>query len=282
MSDPIPLSTPEAVRAALHNPCLEPPSPLPSIGHGATASLRAAMARFSSGDCHAQRRAEIDTVLGALDPAAVRSTAFEIASRLIDPDVAVDGLDAVADVAFRVPTDTMLVLLGVAGERSVLVNDVRAVAEVIGRSVAANESSDAATRRLLNACAHTSRDAVAVVSVLYQTHDATAALVIETILARHRHVTRAAAVTQTRRVVVSETMIDGARLSPGSIVVLDLAATGLEFGTGPHQCLGRTVAEAIVDGIVAAIDTADLVVRNIEYAATDERLPISIVIGPRS
>jgi hypothetical protein len=272
------LSTSEAVCAALHDPCLEPPPPPASIGQGATAALRETMARFSSGGCHARRRAEVESVLDALDPVAVRSTAFEIASSLIEARPTVDG---VADLAFRVPTVTMLTMLHVPGDRSALVDDVRAVAEVIGRGASASEASDAASDRLLAASACTGWNAVAVVSVLYQTHDATAALVVETILANHRHADRAAAVNQTRRVVVAETLIDSIRLSPGSMVVLDLATAGLEFGAGPHRCPGRIVAEAIVDGIVAAIEAAGCVVHDISTSDSDDERPASIVIGPQ-
>jgi cytochrome P450 len=273
MSAPISLSTSEAVCAALHDPCLEPPPAPASMGQGATAVLRAAMARFSSGGWHAERRAEVDRVLRALDPGAVRSSAFEIASRLLGVHKQVD---AVADLAFRVPTETMLAMLGVPGNRSALVNDVRAIAEVVGRGASASETSDAAAERLLAACARTDRNALAVVSVLYQTHDATAALLVETILANHRHAHRAPAVNQTRRVVVTETLIDGIRLSPGSMVVLDLATAGLEFGAGPHQCPGRSVAEAIV----AAIDAARCVLHDISSSVTDDGRPTSILMGP--
>jgi hypothetical protein len=276
MSAPITLSTSEAVCAALHDSSLEPPLPPASIGHGATAALREAMARFSSGAWHAERRAAVEMVLDALDPGVVRSTAFEIASRLIEVHKQVD---AVADLAFRVPTETMLSVLQVPGDRFALVNDVPAVAEVIGRGAAASEASDAATERLLAASARTGRNATAVVSVLYQTHDATAALLVETILANHRHADRAPAVNQTRRVVVTEMVIDGIRLSPGSMVVLDLAAVGLEFGAGPHQCPGPAVAEAIADGIVAAIDAARCVLRDISASVTDDGRPTSILIG---
>jgi hypothetical protein len=277
MSAAIALSTSEAVSAALHDPSLAPPPPPPSIGHGATATLRAAMARFSNGPCHGRRRAEVEMVLDALDPSVVRSTAFEIASRLVEAQRTVD---AVADLAFRVPTEAMLTMLGVPGDHALLFRDVRAVAEVIGRGAAASESSDAATGRLLDAFATSGWNALAVVSVLYQTHDATAALIVETILANHRHAVRAPAVKQTRRVVVTETVIDGVRLAPGSMVVLDLATAGLEFGAGPHQCPGRLVAEAIVDGIVAAMDAAGCVVHDISSSVTDDGRPLSILIGP--
>jgi cytochrome P450 len=247
------------------------------MGQGATAAFREAMARFSSGGCHTERRAEVDRVLRSLDLDAVRSTAFEIASHLIEVH---KQIDAVADLAFPVPTETMLMMLHVLGDRSALVDDVRAVAEVIGRGASANEASDAATKRLLDACARTGRNAPAVVSVLYQTHEATAALVVETILANHGHADRAPAVRQTRRVVVTETVIDDVRLSPGSMMVLDLAAAGLEFGAGPHQCPGRSVAEGIVDGIVAAIDAARCVVHDISSSVTADGRPRSILMGP--
>jgi cytochrome P450 len=278
MSAPITLSTTEAVFGALHNPSLAPPPPPASIGLGATAALRAAMARFSTGECHARRRSEVEMVLDSLDPAAVRSTAFQIASLLIEVHRTVD---AVADLAYRVPTEAMLTMLGVPGDLSALVDDVRTVAEVIGRGTAASESRDAATERLLDACALTSQDARAVVSVLYQTHDATAALVVETILANHRHAVRSPAVSQTRRVVTTESVIDGVRTSPGTMVVLDLATAGLEFGAGPHQCPRRSVAEAILDGIVAAIDAAGCVVHDVSSSVAHDGRPTSIVIGPR-
>jgi cytochrome P450 len=226
----------------------------------------------------AHRRAEVERVLDALDPSVVRSTAFEIALRLIGERKQVD---AAADLAFRVPIETMLTMLDVAGDRCALVREVRAVAEVIGRGAAASESSDAGTERLLDACARTDRNALAVGSVLYQTHDATAALVIETILANHLLATRRPAVRETRRVVVTETVVDGERLLPGSTVVLDLAAAGLEFGAGPHQCPGRSVAEAIVDGIVGAIEAAGCVVHAISTSVAHDGRPTSIVIGPR-
>jgi cytochrome P450 len=49
-------------------------------------------------------------------------------------------------------------------------------------------------------------------------------------------------------------------------VLLDLETSGLEFGAGPHRCLGREIAEAIVQGTIDALSRhryrvlADLVV----------------------
>ncbi len=66
------------------------------------------------------------------------------------------------------------------------------------------------------------------------------------------------------------------------MVVLDLAATALEFGAGPHECPGRLVAEAILDGIILAIDGAGFVVRDVSSIVDDNGRPTSIMIGPRS
>jgi cytochrome P450 len=237
------------------------------------------MARFSGAVCHPRRRGEVDSVLDRVDPAAVKSTAFEITARLIELR---SSVDLVGDLAFRVPTETMLTVLGVRGNHAVLVDDVRVVAAVIGRGMAASESAETATQRLLAACAKTGENSVAMVSLLYQTHDATAALVIETILARHRHTARSEAVTQTRRVAVADTMIGDLPVSAGSMVVLDLAAAGLEFGAGPHQCPGRLIAEAIVDGIILALDTARLDVHDVSSTVDDSGRPTSIMMGERS
>ena len=279
MPSPLTVSTVDAVWAAFHDPFLEPPPPPSSIGCGATAALRAAMARFSSGDPHAQRRVEVDRVLGGLDAVVVRSTAAEITTRLIGSH---PWVDAVADLAFRVPTETMSVVLAVPGDHAKLVDGIRAIAAVIGRGSAATESADKATEREIDACASTGGNAVAMVSLLYQTHDATAALLVETILARHRDTARASAVNQTSRVAVTDTVIGDVPVSAGSTVVLDLAAAGMEFGAGPHQCPGRLVAEAIVDGIIVAVDAAGFLVRDVSSSVDDNGRPTSIMMGPRS
>ncbi len=157
----------------------------------------------------------------------------------------------------------------------------RAIAAVIGRGIAATESADKAPERVIDACASTGGNAVAMVSLLYQTHDATAALVVETILAGHRDTVRASAVNQTRRVAVTDTVIGDVPVSAGSMVVLDLAAAGMEFGAGPHQCPGRLVAEAIVDGIIGAVDAAGFLVRDVSSSVDDNGRPKSIMMRPR-
>ena len=71
--------------------------------------------------------------------------------RLITPCVfwPVGSVDAVAEVAFTVPTATMLTLLGVVGDPVGLIADVGAIVAVIGRGAASTQDSDAAAERLL-------------------------------------------------------------------------------------------------------------------------------------
>ena len=93
-------------------------------------------------------------------------------------------MDVVADLAYRVPVETMLAALCVVGDPVSLLVDTRAIVEVIGRGMPATALSDAATIRLLQSCSVGRFNPITVASLLYQTFDATAALIIETILAR--------------------------------------------------------------------------------------------------
>ena len=279
MRSPVVLPTFEAVIAAFHNPWLEPPPPPVSIGQGATSALRAAMARFSAGAAHVNRRAEVVESVESVDFTMVRLAAFEIAHRILDGRV---SIDAVAGLAFRVPVETMLAVFGAVGDPSALLADTHAIVEVIGRGVPASERSDAATIRLLDPCSGGRFCPPVVASLLYQTFDATAALVIETILARDRHGVRAAAVTRTVRVAATDVTIGDVTVSGGDTVVLELGATGLEFGAGPHECPGRSIAEAIVDGIINAIDLAGFDVVDMSFTVDLHGRPTSITIGARS
>lgn len=78
MRTPQTLTALDEVFVAFHHPYLEPPPPPATIGQGATATFRAAMARFSAGGLHAHRRAEVVALVESVDVAVVRSTAFKI------------------------------------------------------------------------------------------------------------------------------------------------------------------------------------------------------------
>ena len=62
-------------------------------------------------------------------------------------------------------------------------------------------------------------------------------------------------------------------------MVLDLASSGLEFGAGDHECPGRQLAEAIVDGIVSAVDTAGFEIVECSWTVDTHGRPVSIMIG---
>jgi cytochrome P450 len=272
------VSTFGAVSAALHDSRLEPPAAPATIGCGATAVLRGSMARFSTADSHGPRRQAVIEAIGSLDFAVARAVSFEHTTHVLIGA----RVDAVRDIAFRVPTGTMLTLLGLSGDMKGLIADVGAVANVIGHGFASTPESDEAADRLLATFEPHQAGAIPAVSMLYQNYDATAALLIETLLARHRHSDRAAAVTRTTRVAVAHTTIDGVPIPAGTVVVLGLAGAGLEFGAGDHACPGRQLAEAIVDGIVSAIDTAGFEIVDQSSTLDANARPVSIVIGART
>ena len=209
----------------------------------------------------------------------MRSTAFEITRSTLNGRI---SADVVADLAYRVPVKTMLAALCVVGDPVSLFADTRTIVEVIGRGIPATALSDAATIRLLQSCSVGRFNPITVASLLYQTFDATAALIIETILARHRHAVRAAAVTRTMRAATADVAIGEITLSAGDTVVLDLAATGLEFGAGTHECPGRLIAETIVDAVVNSIDLAGFAVVDISPTVDHFGRPTSIMIGAHS
>ena len=236
------------------------------------------MARFSTADSHGPRRQAVVEAIGSLDVAVARTVSFEHTTHVVIGA----RVDAVRDIAFRVPTATMLTLLGLSGDMEGLIADVGAVANVIGHGFASTPESDEAVDRLLGIFEPHQAGAIPVVSMLYQNYDATAALLIETLLARHRHTDRAAAVTRTTRVAVAHTTIDDVPIPAGTVVVLDLAGAGLEFGAGDHACPGRQLAEAIVDGIVSAIDTDGFEIIDQSSTLDANARPVSIVIGART
>ena len=244
------------VEAALDDPGLVPPAPPASIGEGATARLRAAMARFGSGPDHAERRGAVVAALGKLVPADLRAAAARLtASRLTG-----GRIDAIADLGLCVPIRVLAAALdpsvaaGDVDDVDRLADDVRRVVEVIGHGEPADALTDAAADRLLRRFANHPAGAVPVVSILYQAHDATSALLATTIVARHTAAARRSAVSRTLRTAVADTVVAGTPVAIGTRVVLDLDATALELGAGPHRCPGFDIAGALVDGIVDTLD----------------------------
>ncbi len=249
MSRPVTVTDRDTIELALTQPSLIPHG-TSDPSEGSTIALRRRMARFSGPDQHLQRRALVEAAVDEIDV-----TAAERIARTTTSDLLRTGRPTVDDIAITAPTATLIVLLELPLDPGPAVRDVEAVVRVLGRGESADDKSDAATDRLLAAVPETS-DATTIVSLLYQNFDATAALVRTTLAARQSGHTPEPAVRATRRVAVAPVDLAEHRLDPGAEIVLEIGAAGLPFGAGPHVCPGRELAEAIVRGIVAALDAA--------------------------
>lgn len=138
----------------------------------------------------------------------------------------------------------------------------------IGRGVPSNAGCDLAVSRLLDRFRLHPAGPVPVLSLLYQCHGASAALIAATILARHRHEPRRSAIEQTVRMTSVDTPIGDRVIVAGRSVVLDLKNSGFEFGAGRHESPGRNLAEAIFSGMVKALTAQGyhLLPNLVEYA----------------
>jgi cytochrome P450 len=241
MDDTICFGTRSAVERVLYDGTFRIPPAAATLRPGAAADLRAAMARFSDGAAHGPRRAAVDAALAALDPDALRSAAADAARR------------RPAGEASAVTTEVLARAFGAGdGEVAGLVADVGRMVAVIFRGEPSSPADDEAVARVLDRFPGHPAGAVAVASVLYQAHDATAGLVAALLAGRARGGDRPSAGVRTRRVATADADVDGTGVSSGATIVLDLAAADLEFGAGPHRCPGGAVAEAIAAGIVSA------------------------------
>jgi cytochrome P450 len=269
------------VEAALADPALVPPGAPPSIGAGATADLRAAMARFGAGAAHHERRTAVVAAVEAPDPARLRAAAVARTR----PRLTGARIEALADVGHRVPVPTLVEALGAldaddGADADRLTDDVRRVAEVIGRGAPSSAASDRAAARLLDRFAAHPAGAVPVVSVLYQAHDATAALLAATLVSRHGGIPRRSAIAGTLRTAVADTVVGGTPIAAGTVVALDLDASGLERGSGPHRCPGFDLAEALVAGMVDALGERGYELLPDEVVLTGGR-PTAVPMRPR-
>lgn len=230
------------------------PPPPPATTEGRVAALRDAMARFSNSEQHPERRSAVDRAISALDgfPFAEEARTRALA-RLTG-----ERIEAVADLGFIVPTETLASSLNVGEfELDTIRLEVLEVVRVIGRQEEPTAATQESVARLEGRFDAHPLGHVPPVSLLYQNHDATAALLAATIIARHSGRPRRPALARTTRIATRRTEINQVAVSAGTSVVIDLDRTGLEFGSGPHQCPGQRIAEQIVAGITAAIESAD-------------------------
>ncbi len=266
------------VEAALESAALVPPPPPTGLEAGATMDLRNLMARFSTPELHARRRTDAVHAIDHVDLAEVES----VAAHRTEGRLAGGRVEAVADIAYAVPTECLAQVLGVAvGEFPSLMNETRLMVEVIGRGRPSSSSSDQAVARILDRFRSHPAGPVAVASMLYQNHDATAALISSTIHASGMGIPRHQAVVGTVRVAVADATVGDTLVAAGSHVTLDLETAGLEFGAGPHQCPGQVLAEVIVAGVTRAIETSNYQLLADEVVLDDDGRPTALPMTPR-
>jgi len=244
------------------------------------------MARFSEGDEHAERRADVEAAIADVDVSALSTEVLErtrVALQARPSDV--ERIDALSDIGIVVPTHALLAALGV--DQSDVVRraaDVALIVASIGRSAAVTAETDAAARRLLNLFASHSAGPVAAISMLYQNHDATAALFGSVLLARATGETRHNALARTVRVALEPiTVIDAdaidADVTAGEVVEVSLDGEDVEFGAGRHACPGERLAVAIVDAMIAAIDGSEFTVDIGDVALGDDQRPTALPLS---
>ncbi|MEP7026092.1 MAG: hypothetical protein ABJB47_20285 [Actinomycetota bacterium] len=245
--------------------------------------LQGRMARFSDGSVHQARR---DRVLALLpDAGATRQSAREMTSAELAGQ---HGPVEAMDLARRMPVAVLARALGVpAGRALAVAADTGALCAALAPAAApaALAGGDQAAAALLTALAGpvglsgsaaedravTDR-AVAVVSVLFQAHDAMAALIglaleamVVTPLATPAELVDRALrddppVQCTRRTTVTPAVISGVTIPAGAAVWLLLAAAEhgapwppATFGAGPHACPGRELATALAQGVLLGL-----------------------------
>ena len=270
-----------AARAALESSALVVPARPSTFPDGPVAEVRDQMARFSEGDEHAERRADVEAAIADVDVSALSTEVLErtrVALQARPSDV--ERIDALSDIGIVVPTHALLAALGV--DQSDVVRraaDVALIVASIGRSAAVTAETDAAARRLLNLFASHSAGPVAAISMLYQNHDATAALFGSVLLARATGETRHNALARTVRVALEPITLIDADVTAGEVVEVSLDDEDVEFGAGRHACPGERLAVAIVDAMIAAIDGSEFTVDIGDVALGDDQRPTALPLS---
>lgn len=230
------------------------PPAAPETTTGVLSTLRSEMARFSDTTSHPARRAQLEACVASVGTFPFQDQARRRAANVLKGA----QVNAIAELAFVIPTDTFATALQIEDdELGELRSDVKAVVEVIGRHRPSTAAANDAASRLLERFQTHASGPVAAISLLYQNHDATAALVASMLLARHERTDRRSALARTVRVATEATKIGETEITPGSLVELNLETSRFEFGVGPHHCPGQPIAESIVAGILEAVDAAD-------------------------
>jgi len=271
------------VRIALANPHLVPLSARPGPP-GGMAWLRSTVARFSTGETHARRRALLEADLARLDPSALRRAAasgpagearvmvvrtLAESLGLSDPDAIAgaitvvagtyfggDDADADAAVAWLVPRVLPADPVDPPAERAEGAERAEALLEAAANRIGLLVQACDATGSLVDHARRAAGDCPVVHS--------TEALLTETL--RYDPPVRAM-----HRVAVRDTRVAGVEIAEGDLVTLDIAAANrdpevyedptafdpersdplpLTFGSEPRICPGHHHALALAAGIL--------------------------------
>ncbi|MBK5223500.1 MAG: hypothetical protein JJE52_11625 [Acidimicrobiia bacterium] len=217
----------------------------------AISGMQALMARFSDGEDHRRRRALTEEVIAWIDPGRVRSAS----GACVDAALGGGGTIDLAPLARRVPVEVLAEALGLDDVPTVVqAIDLlcRRLAPMLGPVTRPDDAT--VCEALTAAFGLLDESAVALVAVLFQAMDATAALIAQMLVSPH-----APALVLTNRVTVAAMRIGGADLRAGARIVIALgaatAASGCDrsFGRSVHRCPGEALARAIADGFVDAV-----------------------------
>jgi cytochrome P450 len=280
------VSSASAVTAALTSELcrVRPPAePVPRALLGSPAgAVFGGLVRMNDGPAHAALKPGVSATLGSLDPAAVVEHARRHARAL----ARTTGL-GLADFAFRLPAYVVASLLGVADET--LEQTARWTGD-LARCFAPGGTAEQAEAGTVAAARLLERLPTQSVGFLFQSYDATAGLIGNTLLAlaRHRELRVDAdlvaivhevvrfdpPVQNTRRFLAADGLVAGQGMKGGDAILIVLAAANHDpaanpsperfdvsrtdrkaftFGLGSHACPGEAIAAAIAHAGVEAL-----------------------------
>ena len=273
--DPIVLTDAAEIREALERADLVP-HPSADPRPGATNRLRASMARFSGPADHPQRRQAVVDAIRAIDPERALGFATEqAASRLTGEPI--DG----TQIAGTVPTEALARCLALEAPLEQVVADMLAIVRVIGRGAAI----DAAIRRGDRAdadvvCGPSRRRRADGVGPLPELR--CDVVVADDAAPGVRHAgTGGAGRTPDPPGRGGGCGVDPTPIPQGSDILLEIGQAGLPWGSGPHYCPGQRLAEAIVAGILAAIDAAQYEVDVTGILTDPDGRPTRLPMSPK-
>jgi cytochrome P450 len=274
------VSGPRAVPAALASPALCVAPSRQALG-GAATELMARMARFSDGADHRRRR---DLVIRLLPPVA--EVARAAGSRANDYLCRRAAPFDVMPMARSLPAEVLARALGLpSGMADRAAELTGALCDALTPSLLPRQGTgphaDTAAQELAALVAglgsQDEEHLAAVISILFQARDATAALIGTAVLAGpgtgngsglrlspgqrvERVLRREAPVQCTRRTAVADALVGDAVIPAGAPVWIFVAtaergaAVPATFGTGPHGCPAAAHAVAMARQVVAVLD----------------------------